>query len=195
MSHAEASVEAATQRATAREGTAPRARDRRRQRADVAARLMARAPEAAAALDWYALDAAPDWMAWPEPRLAALQAQVGALLCAPELRMWIDAPRLAAAAHALGAAYLRALLALPDAQVLPRDVACYPRVARADEVATLLRAAGAGVLLASLPSGALRLAAAAVLALSPPSPMASALAQSLVKRAQLLAAQINQDAS
>ncbi len=174
------------------EARAPRARDRRRHRAAVAAQLMARSPETAATLDWPALDAAPDWMTWPEPRVSTLQARVGALLCAPELRLWIDTPRLAAAARTLGAGFLHALLALPDRQVLPRDVARCPRIDRADQVALLLRAAGAGVLLASLPSG-LRPAAATMVTPSPPSPMAAALASSLVARAQLLAASTDQE--
>jgi hypothetical protein len=166
-----------------------RARQRRRQRAAVGERLMAHAPAAAAELDWDALDAAPDWLAWPEAQALALQYRVGALLCAPTIRLWIDAPRLAATARAVGAEYLQALLSLPDQQVLPRDLADCPRIDRPEQVAPLLRAAGAAVMLAALPAGPLRRAVASTLAPITASPMAGALAESLVARAQRLAAQ------
>jgi len=150
---------------------------------------MAHAPAAAADLDWDALDAAPDWLAWPEAQALALQYRVGALLCAPTIRLWIDAPRLAAAARVVGAEYLQALLSLPDQQVLPRDLADCPRIDRPEQVAPLLRAAGAAVMLAALPAGPLRRAVASTLAPITASPMAGALAESLVARAQRLAAQ------
>lgn len=165
------------------------ASQRRRLRAAVGERLMVHAPAAAAELDWDALDAAPAWLAWPEAQAIALQYRVGALLGAPAIRLWIDAPRLAAAARAVGAEYLQALLSLPDPQVLPGDLTECPRIDRPEQVAPLLRAAGAAVMLAALPAGPLRRAVASTLAPITASPMAGALAESLVARAQRLAAQ------
>lgn len=165
------------------------ARQRRCLRAAVAERLMAHAPAAAAELDWDALDAAPAWLAWPEAQATALQCRVGALICAPTIRLWIDAPRLAAAARVVGTEYLQALLALPDQQVLPRDLADCPRIDCPEQVAALLRAAGAAVMLAALPVGPLRRAVSSTLAPITASPMAGALAESLVARAQRLALQ------
>jgi len=177
---------------TASSGAAPqRARARRRQRAAVAAQLIARAPHAVGAIDWETLDGAPEWMACDAERLEALQHQVGALVLAPELRLWIVAPRLSAAQRALGSPLLHALLALPEGEMLPRDVTPAPRIERAQQVAPSLRACGASVLLAALPSGELRQAAALLLAPTRPSPMAGALARSLVVRAQQLAAQLS----
>ena len=167
--------------------TLARASVRRRHRAAVAEQLMARAPQMVEALDWTGLDAAPEWLGWTPERLDALQLQVGGLLLAPELRLWIDAPRLAAAARALGALTLHALLALRNGEVLPRDVATTPQIERAEQVAPALRAAGASVLLATLPSGELRQAAALLLTPVRPSPMAGALARSLVTHALQLA--------
>ena len=166
-----------------------RAGVRRRHRAAVAAQLIARAPHVVDAIDWDTLDAAPEWMAWDAERLEALQLQVGALLLAPELRLWIDAPRLGAAARALGGPLLQALLSLPDGEVLPRDVAPAPRIDRAEQVVPSLRACGAGVLLAALASGELRQAATTLLTPGRPSMMAGALARSLAAHATQLAAQ------
>lgn len=157
----------------------------RRRRAAVARRLLAAAPEAAAALDWDTLDAAPTWLSLPDTELMVLARQVGAILCAASIRLWIDGARIGAARAALGAPFLQALQALPDAQLLPRNVAPCPRIDTAEQVAPMLRTSGLGVLLASLPSGPLRRAATAVLG-STASTMAPALAQSLVARAQTL---------
>ena len=166
---------------------AARAHARRGQRAATAARLMARSPQSAAALDWALLDAMPEWLAWPEADAARYQCQVGALLCAPVLRLWIDAPRLAAAKAAVGAPFLHTLLALPGTQILPLDAAPCPRMDAADQVAPMLRTAGIEVLLAALPAGPLRRAVAALMAPAAASQMASALAQSLAERAAALA--------
>lgn len=167
-----------------------RASLRRRQRAAVAEQLIARAPHAVDTIDWDVLDGAPEWLAWDGERLEALQHLVGALMLAPELRLWIDAPRLAAATRAIGAPQLQALLTLPGDEMLPRDVIPAPRIERADQVAPALRACGASVLLAALHPGALRQAAALLLAPTRPSPMAGALARSLVARAMQLGAQL-----
>jgi hypothetical protein len=168
------------------------ARDQRRRRAAVARRLLTREHGAGsdlAAVDWDSLLAAPDWLALPEPQLVGLQCRVGALLCAPTIRLWIDGQRLAAARAVLGAPFLQALLALPAAQVLPRNVAASPRIDSAEQVGTQLRAAGAGVLLAALPSGPLRHSVEAAWAPCTASAMAGVLAQSLLARAQALVAQ------
>jgi hypothetical protein len=158
---------------------------RRRRRAAVARRLLAVAPEAAAALDWDTLDAAPGWIALSDTELAVLARQVGALLCAASIRLWIDGARIAAARAAVGAPFLQALLALPEAQVLPLNVAPCPRIDNAEQVAPMLRTSGLGVLLASLSNGTLRRAAVAVLGTTP-STMAPALAESLVTRVRTL---------
>ena len=158
---------------------------RRHRRAAVARRLLAAAPDAAGSLDWETLDTAPTWIALSDTELMVLARQVGAVLCAASVRLWIDGARLGAARTALGGPFLQALLALPDAQVLPRNVAPCPRIDSAEQVAPVLRTSGLGVLLASLPSGPLRRAASALLG-STASAMAPALAQALVSRAQTL---------
>lgn len=158
---------------------------RRHRRAAVARRLLAAAPDAAGSLDWDTLDTAPTWIALSDTELMVLARQVGAVLCAASVRLWIDGARLGAARTALGGPFLQALLALPDAQVLPRNVAPCPRIDSAEQVAPVLRTSGLGVLLASLPSGPLRRAASALLG-STASAMAPALAQALVSRAQTL---------
>jgi hypothetical protein len=167
---------------------------RRRERAALAAALIERAGPIAAELDWQALDDAPAWLAAEEARTQKLQAQVGALLCAPSIRLWIDSARLAAATQAVGAPYLRALYTLPDGQVLPRDVAGATRMDCAVQVAPSLRSAGAGVMLAALPAGALRRVAAALWR-AQASAMAGVLAQALVSRALTLAAQADKEPS
>jgi len=166
----------------------PPGAQQRRRRAAVARRLIAAAPDAAAALDWAALDAAPGWLALADTELMGLARQVGALLCAASIRLWIDAARIGAARTALGPTFLQALQALPEAHVLPRNVAPCPRIDTGEQVAPMLRTSGLGVLLASLPSGPLRRAATAVLGTTA-STMAPALAQSLVTRAQTLTVQ------
>ncbi len=158
------------------------ARERRRQRAALAQRLRQRAPDAVGTLDWDALDAAPAWLALPEDELTRFECQVGALLCAPLLRLWIDGARLNAARSAVGAPFLQALRALPSTQILPGNVAPSPRIDHAEQVAPLLRAAGASVLLASMLPGPLRLVVGTALAPATPAQMAGPLAQSLIAR-------------
>ena len=165
------------------------ARERRRRRAACAERLLAKAPEAAPSLDWDALDHAPPWLGVPEPMLAAFQRRVGAVLCAPALRLWIDGPRLAAARAALGDPFLHALLAAPDFPDLHAATAAPPRLDAAERIGALLQAAGGGVLLASLPDGPLRSAAGAAMAPAVPLLMGAELAQALVARTMKLIAQ------
>jgi hypothetical protein len=162
-------------------------RTRRQQRAAVAQRLRTQAPDAVATLDWDALDDAPGWLALPDAELARFECQVGAMLYAPALRLWIDGARLNAARAALGAPFLQALRALPSTQVLPNNVAPCPRIDSAEQVAPLLRGAGASVLLASMLPGPLRLVVGAALAPATPAPMAGPLAHSLIARAITLA--------
>ena len=164
--------------------------ERRRRRAALAEQLLDRHTPGAAtpvSLDWAALDCAPVWFAWPEAALAALQCRVGALLGASEVRLWIDSARVGAARAVLGQPFLKALLALPAAAVIPAGLSARPPIARADEVAPRLRADGAGVLLAALPQGPLRAAAEAAWSLAAPSAMATALAEMLIGRALALA--------
>ena len=70
-----------------------------------------------------------------------------------------------------------------------RDLVTETHVMPHNFIAPLLRAAGVGVLLASLPAGPLRRAAGALLAPLGASAMVGALAQSLVARTLLLAEQ------
>lgn len=166
---------------------APDAVARRRRRATVARKLLSAAPEAAAGLEWDALDTAPAWLALPDTELMVLARQVGAVVCASNMRLWIDGARLAAARAALGAPFMQALLALPEAELLPRNVAPCPMIDGAEQVAAQLRSTGLAVLLASLASGSLRRAAGAALG-TQASSMAQVLAHSLVARAQKLGA-------
>lgn len=160
---------------------------RRGMRAAVAQRLLAKASAAVEPLDWDALDAAPAWLALPEAELATLQCRVGAVLCAPALSLWIDGPRLSAARAALGETFLAALLAQPASASIPTDLVASPRIDSAALAGLQLRSAGAAVLLASLPHGALRRAAAIALAPGASSTLSQGLAQSLVAQAQALA--------
>ncbi|HSW24123.1 MAG TPA: hypothetical protein VLJ62_15275 [Burkholderiaceae bacterium] len=162
-------------------------RTKRQLRAVVAQRLRSRAADAVASLDWDALDAAPGWLALPDAELQRFEAQVGAILCAPMLKLWIDGPRLSAARAALGAGFLQALRALPSTQILPSNVAPCPRIDSAEQVAAQLRSTGASVLLASMQPGPLRLVVAAAMAPATPAAMVAPLAQSLIAQAITLA--------
>jgi hypothetical protein len=162
-------------------------RARRQQRAVVAQRLRSRAADMVASLDWDALDAAPGWLALPDAELQRFEAQVGAMLCAPMLKLWIDGPRLTAARSALGSGFLQALRALPSTQMLPSNVAPCPRIDGADQVASQLRSAGASVLLASMQPGPLRSVVAAAMAPAVSAVMVGPLAQSLIAHAITLA--------
>jgi len=136
----------------------------RHRRAAIAERLLTKAPHLAPAIDWDTLDQAPSWLSLPAPALAALERRLGVLLCAPALRMWIDRPRLAAVQTAVGAPFLQAVLTQPDGPALRPAVAMQLQLAAAGQVGALLQASGVAVLLASLPSGALKRAAATALA-------------------------------
>jgi hypothetical protein len=164
-------------------------RIRRQQRAVVAQRLRSRAANAVASLDWDALDAAPGWLAMSDADLQRFEGQVGAILCAPMLKLWIDGPRLTAARAALGAGFLQALRALPSTQMLPSNVAPCPRIDTGEQVGPLLRLAGMSVLLASMQPGPLRSVVTMAMAPATAAAMAGPLAQSLIARAITLAAQ------
>jgi len=154
---------------------------RRLHRAAVARRALDKAADAAAALDWAMLDAAPAWLGLPEPALSLFARRVGARLYARDMRLWIDGARITAARKALGDAYLQALLAEPDAPAF--EGPGRPRLDSADRVATLLQAAGSGVLLASMTPSALRRVASDVLGPAIDLPMTPAEAQALIERA------------
>ena len=85
--------------------------ERHRRRGAIAARLLDAAPDAAAALNWDALDRGPAWLAAPDMDLALEQRRLGAALNTAAIRLWIDRRKLAAARTAVGDAFLRALLA------------------------------------------------------------------------------------
>lgn len=157
-------------------------------RAAVARRLLASAPQAAASLDWDALGRAPAWLALSETEFGTFQCRVGAVLHGRALRLWIDRGRLAAAQAALGAPFLRQLLAEPASASIPLGLAACAEIESPAQVAPLLREAGAAVLLAALPEAALRDALGAALAPVTASPMATELALTLVARAETLSA-------
>ena len=171
-------------------GVATPGASKRRQRAAFAQRLLSKAPDSAALLDWDSLDHAPAWLGLPETELTTFQCQVGAVLHAPALRLWIDGPRLGSARLVLGDAFLQALLAQPDSAAIPIDLVGCPRIDSPSLVGALLKAAGASVLLASMPHGSVRRVAGAALAPTNASPIAQALAQSLVSQAQALASKV-----
>ena len=159
----------------------------RERRAAVAQRLLDLAPREVAAIDWDALDAAPDWLALPDASFLILQARLGAMLHLPAMRLWIDGPRLAAARVLLGEAVIDDLMAHPESAMPFGLTACAP-IASAAQVGPSLRAAGVSVLLAALPRGPLRDALCRGLAPVEPSRMSPELAQSLIARARLLGA-------
>jgi hypothetical protein len=122
--------------------------ERHRRRGATAARLLGAAPDAAAALDWDALDRAPAWLAVPDAELAMEQRRIGAVLHTAAIRLWIDRRKLAAARAAVGDAFLRALLADSAAP----EVARHTAIARdaCSDVAEWLRQAGAAVQAAAI---------------------------------------------
>jgi len=164
-------------------------RERRRRRSAIAARLLASGADAMSAIDWEMLEAAPAWLALPDAKLATLQRQIGALLYAPEIRLWIDGARLNAARTVLGETFLKTLLAQRDLHAFPQDTGTRPRIDTADHVPTHLQVAGASVLLASIQQGPLRRAVAAAMAPTAAMAMACEMAQALVTRAQSLVTQ------
>jgi hypothetical protein len=157
----------------------------RERRAAVAQRLMDLAPRAVEAIDWDALDAAPDWLALPDASFLILQARLGALLHLPAVRLWIDGPRLAAARVLLGEAVIDDLLSHPE-PAMPFGLTLCAPIGSAAQVGPSLRAAGVSVLLAALPRGALREALCRGLAPVEPSRMTPERAEALIVRARLM---------
>ena len=100
----------------------------RLRRAAVAERLLSGSPQAVASLDWDALDRAPAWLALTDAEFTTFQCRVGAVLCGHALRLWIDRARLAAAQAALGAPFLRALLAERGSASIPTDLFACPEI-------------------------------------------------------------------
>lgn len=133
------------------------------QRARVARRLLEEAPTEARALTWAQLDAAPAWLALPAAELQALALRCGSVLAAPALRLWIAGPLRELARSTLGAPWWRALRSAPDwpslPDGLPAGLAGWPEVTTPDGLRQQFTEAGAAVLLAGLPHGALRHAA------------------------------------
>jgi hypothetical protein len=161
----------------------------RAHRAEVAQRLLGSAPEAVAAIDWDALERAPGWLALPAAALETLQRRLGAMWCAPALRLWIDRTRLEAARRAVGASFLDAVLANDNAgAALAHRTVLELEYVPARELGTLLQSIGAAVLAASLRDGALHDLAPAVLGQPAAIDIAPATAAALVERAQALGA-------
>jgi len=132
--------------------------ERHRRRGAIAARLLDTAPDAAAALDWDALDRAPAWLAIPDTELALEQRRIGAVLRAAAIRLWIDRRRLAAARTAVGDDFLRVLLA--DCAAPETSPASVPGTDGGSDVAEWLRQAGAAVQAAAISDSPLGHAAA-----------------------------------
>jgi hypothetical protein len=136
--------------------------ERHRHRGAIARRLLDAAPDAAAALDWDALDRAPAWLAVPDTELALEQRRIGATLNAAAIRLWIDRRKLAAARTAVGDAFLRALLADPAPPDFARHSLIDSSVIAAEgcsDIAEWLRQAGAAVQAVALSDGPLGKAA------------------------------------
>jgi len=142
------------------------ARERHRRRGAIAARLLDAAPDAAAALDWDALDRGPAWLAAPDTDLALEQRRIGAALNAAAIRLWIDRRRLAAARSAVGDAFLRALLADSSVRETARHSVVENSATTGDgfsDVAEWLRRCGAAVQAAAISDTPLGQAAAIAL--------------------------------
>lgn len=160
---------------------------RRQHRAAVAQQLMAEAAPAARTLDWGMLADAPPWLALSRSARGLFARRVGSVLAVPALRLWIAAPQVAAAQSALGADWWQALMARSDWPPMPPQRELWPAGAAADAagVASVLHEAGAAVLLATLPHGALRHVASQLLApaaaLLMPRPAAEALLQATLQ--------------
>jgi hypothetical protein len=185
-----ATAPAAASAATARHGATARLSPaaQRERRAAIAQRLLDLAPAAVGAIDWDALDRAPDWLALPDASFLILQARLGALLHLPAMRLWIDGPRLAATRVLLGEAVLDDLMSHPDS-AMPFGLTPCARIESATQVGPALRATGVSVLLAALPRGPLRDALRRALAPVEPSRMTPELAETLIVRARLMGGQ------
>ncbi len=135
----------------------------RRLRARLARRLLDEAPAEARSLSWAQLDAAPAWLALERSELLALAQRVGSVLAAPALRLWISGPLRELARSALGAPWWRALRSAPAWPPLPAGLPAglgdWPEVTTPERLSRQFTEAGAAVLLAGLPHGALRHAA------------------------------------
>lgn len=154
----------------------------RARRAAKARRLMSRADAEAERIAWHELEAAPDWLALDDEDLLLHARRVGAVLCAPALRLWIDAARIAAARLAVGDLYWHVLLAQPDPATPGAGVV--PALDAADTVAPMLAKCGLSALLATLPEGAVRHAAMAALARGPLPVVSADLARATCVRAE-----------
>lgn len=135
----------------------------RRRRALVAQQLLAEAPVEARSLSWAQLDAAPAWLALERTELLKLAQRCGSVLAAPALRLWIAGPLRELARSALGAPWWRALRSEPDWPALPEPLhaglSAWPDANEPSALNQQFTEAGAAVLLAGLPHGALRHAA------------------------------------
>lgn len=135
----------------------------RQARARLARRLLDEAPAEARSLSWAQLDAAPAWLALERAELLALARRCGSVLAAPALRLWIAGPLRELARTALGVPWWRAVRSAPDWPALPADLPAslsdWPDVTTPEALAQRFTEAGAAVLLAGLPHGALRHAA------------------------------------
>jgi hypothetical protein len=142
----------------------------------------------APSLDWAVFDQAPPWLALDGASLCMLRRRVGSVLLAPALRLWIAAAKVNAAREAVGHAWWWRLLdhrPWPDWSSELAQWGDWPAEAAtsADAVAEVLDDAGAAVLLATLPHGALRHAASLALgssAMTTPMSMPQAQAQAVL---------------
>ncbi|MDT9000946.1 hypothetical protein RQP53_16840 [Paucibacter sp. APW11] len=167
-------------------------------RAQLARQLLDEAPLEARSLSWAQLAGAPDWLALDSAALQQLMLRCGSVLAAPALRLWIAGPARERARAVLGVAWWRQLRAQPDwpslqtgpGTGLPAALDGWPGEVAPEALAQQFREAGAAVLLASLPHGALRHAAARrlgpVAAWVMPQPTAGAVLQATLQLQQRL---------
>ena len=159
-------------------------------RAQLARQLLDEAPLEARSLSWAQLASAPHWLALDSAALQQLMLRCGSVLAAPALRLWIAGPARERARAVLGVAWWRQLRAQPDWPSLPSALDGWPGEVAPEALAQQFREAGAAVLLASLPHGALRHAAARrlgpVAAWVMPQPTALAVLQATLQLQQRL---------
>lgn len=158
-------------------------------RSAIARRLMQRESDDVARISWADLEAAPAWLALNDEALLQYARRVGAVLCAPALRLWIDTARIAAARTAVGDLFWQVLLAQPDP--MTPGAGYVPPLESAESVAPMLAKAGLAALLATLPQGAVRRVATATLARGPLPQVAVAHARSTCERADAVIAHMH----
>lgn len=125
-------------------------RTRRTQAAELLAAHKWPATGPAESLTWGMLLDLPKWCYWPPSHREHLVLVVGALFAAPAMRLWIEAKRIETARAVVGADAFDRVMAH---ELLPHAA---PQLPADEDIRELLQAAGASVLLSSLPHDCLR---------------------------------------